>query len=66
MQVRCWLMEWTSWSFLRKPVAQMAWRVSMMKPRLGSLRNQPAPLSWSSALVWWCHRSAVSSCLNSP
>ena len=63
MQVRCWWMEWTSWSFLRKLVAQMA---SMTQLPLVSPTTQPALSLWPWALVWWSPRSAVSSCPNNP
>lgn len=66
MQVRCWRMEWTSWSFLRKPAAQMARRASMTTLPLVSPTTRPARLSWPWASVWWSPRSAVSSCPNSP
>lgn len=46
MQVRYWRMEWTSSSFLLKPVAQMTWLEPVTKPQLKSLRTQPAPLLW--------------------
>ncbi len=64
MQVRCWQMESTSWSFLRKPVAQVTRRESMTQPLPEPLTNQPLSLPWVS--VWKFPRSAVSSCLNSP